>query len=121
MEEGLCQPWSADLRAQPGGLPLLQHTLSELFARRQRAVCSRVRPMLSSAASLAHWPAAPKRSMGLDDAAQAAARQLFLRLVVPGEVGEDTRRRTRRSELAAAGLEQGQSSRSSRSLAERAC
>jgi WD40 repeat protein/serine/threonine protein kinase/DNA-binding XRE family transcriptional regulator len=101
LEEGLVAALVAEVGAQPGGLPLLQHTLSELFARRQGRILTRAAyaAIGGVAGSLARSAEAIYDT--LDQAAQAAARQLFLRLVVPGEGGEDTRRRVLKSELTA--------------------
>ncbi len=103
LEEGLVAALVAEVGAQPGALPLLQHTLSELFARRQgrRLTRAAYAAIGGVAGSLAR--SAEAIYDGLDEAARAAARQLFLRLVVPGEGGEDTRRRARRAELAGLG------------------
>jgi hypothetical protein len=94
LEEGLAEAVVADVADQPGGLPLLQYALTELFERR-----------------LANWMtlesyqeiggvqgALGRRAEGLyadfDQAGQEATRHLFLRLVTLGEGVEDTRRQT---------------------------
>ncbi|HSH78852.1 MAG TPA: adenylate/guanylate cyclase domain-containing protein, partial [Herpetosiphonaceae bacterium] len=86
---------------QPGVLPLLQHALTELFERRQ----GRRLTLAAYRASGGVLGALPRRAeeiyAGLGATEQAAARQLFLRLITLGEGVEDTRRRVKRLELAA--------------------
>ncbi|HMQ34093.1 MAG TPA: WD40 repeat domain-containing protein, partial [Chloroflexaceae bacterium] len=103
LEEGLAARIIADVGGQPGVLPLLQHALNELFARREGRALT-----LAAYRAIGGVTGALARSAeaifdGLDGAAQDVARHVFLRLVTPGEGTEDTRRRARRSELAAAG------------------
>ena len=89
----------ADVADQPGALPLLQYALTELAERAEDGVLSldayrrigRVSGALARRAEQLFEP--------LNEAAQDACRQLFLRLVTLGEGTEDTRRRVRRSEL----------------------
>ena len=87
------------LGTNPGGLPLLQYTLTELFERRQGI-------QLTNAAyedfggvlgALGHR--ADEIYNQLEPGEKECARQLFLRLVTLGEGTEDTRRRVQRSEL----------------------
>jgi WD40 repeat protein/serine/threonine protein kinase len=91
----------AEVVAQPGALPLLQYALTELFERRDGAslTSEAYREIGGVSAAL------PRRAEDLyrrmNQAGQAAARQLFLRLITLGTDGsEDTRRRVLRSELA---------------------
>jgi len=100
-EAGLVAAILDEVRDQLGALPLLQYALSELFLRRKdrelklsafRAMGG-VRGALAGRAESAYFE--------LDGAAHGAARQLFLRLTTLGEGSEDTRRRTRQSEILA--------------------
>jgi WD40 repeat protein/DNA-binding SARP family transcriptional activator len=91
----------AEVTAQPGALPLLQYALTEMFERRDGAslTSEAYREIGGVSAAL------PRRAENLyrrmNQAGQAAARQLFLRLITLGSDGsKDARRRVLRSELA---------------------
>jgi len=89
----------ADVKDQPGSLPLLQYALTELFERRQgnRITYEAYRSLGGLLGVLGRR--AEETFAGLEQGGQATARQLFLRLVALGEGTEDTRRRALRSEL----------------------
>ncbi|MFQ3633017.1 helix-turn-helix domain-containing protein [Roseiflexus sp.] len=89
----------AESERRPGALPLLQYTLTELFERRAGTVLNLAsyRAIGGIAGALTHR--ADELYLSLDDAARAAARQLFLRLVHIGETAETTRRRAYEAEL----------------------
>jgi WD40 repeat protein/DNA-binding SARP family transcriptional activator len=99
VEPGLATALVADTVQQPGALPLLQFALMELFERRgdhtlalaDYQALGGVEGVLEGRAEAVYG--------GLAEAGQAAARQLFLRLVTLGEGVEDTRRRALLSEL----------------------
>lgn len=84
---------------QPGGLPLFQYALTQLFDERAGDVLTKaaldgmggMRGILARRAEDVHD--------GLDESQRALARQVFLRLVVLGEGAQDTRRRVSRREL----------------------
>ena len=99
LEDGLTAVLTADVAAQPGGLPLLQHTLAELFAQRNGRLLTHAayQTIGGVAGSLAQC--AENTFQALDSPTQHAARQTFLRLVVEGENHEPTRRRLPQSEL----------------------
>jgi WD40 repeat protein len=102
LEPGLAAEIVAEVQDQPGTLPLLQYALTELFERRQQATLTlqAYRKIGGVAGALARR--AEALYQGLDPAGQAAARQLFLRLLTLGEEGaDDTRRRVLRAELGA--------------------
>jgi WD40 repeat protein/DNA-binding SARP family transcriptional activator len=102
LEPGLVAEVVAEVQDQPGTLPLLQYALTELFERRRHATLTlrAYREVGGVAGALARR--AEALYQGLDPAGRAAARQLFLRLLVVGEEGAaDTRRRVLRAELAA--------------------
>ncbi len=88
-----------DVGSQPGSLPLLQYALTELFDRQQgrRLTLATYNEIGGIAGALGRR--AEELYQALSAESQAAARQLFLRLVTLGEGSEDTRRRARRSEL----------------------
>jgi WD40 repeat protein/DNA-binding XRE family transcriptional regulator len=99
LEPGLVNSIVHDVGEQPGTLPLLQYALTELFERREGRLLSLAAYQASGGVSGALARRAEELYAGLDPAGQEAARQLFLRLVTPGEGGEDTRRRVLRAEL----------------------
>ena len=98
-EQGLVAKMIAEVTDQPGSLPLLQYALTELFERRDGTTMTlrAYRELGSVTGALAGRAEGIYRDM--DPAHQDAARQLFARLITPGEGTEDTRRRARRSEL----------------------
>jgi WD40 repeat protein/DNA-binding SARP family transcriptional activator/energy-coupling factor transporter ATP-binding protein EcfA2 len=100
LEPRLAAEIVAEVLDQPGTLPLLQHALTELFERRQRAALTLQAYREVGGVAGALTRRAEALYEGLDGAGQAAARQLFLRLLTVGEGGaEDTRRRVLRAEL----------------------
>ncbi len=99
-EPGLEARLAADVADQPGALPLLQYTLTELFKRREGTTLTLDGYRALGGVDGALGQRAEELYASLDPGAQAAARQLFLRLVALGEGTSDTRRRVLRSELA---------------------
>jgi hypothetical protein len=98
LEDGLAATIVRDLGDQPGILPLLQYTLTELFERREGRTLT-----LSAYQEIGGVRGALARRAEdlygeLDPAEKEAARHLFLRLVTLGEGFEDTRRRVSREE-----------------------
>jgi WD40 repeat protein/DNA-binding SARP family transcriptional activator len=99
LDPGLVARLVADVADQPGGLPLLQYALTELFDQRQGSTLTTAayRDIGGIAGALA------RRAEGifdsLSDRARDVARHLFLRLVTFGEGAEDTRRRVLLAEL----------------------
>ncbi len=102
-EEGLEARIAADVADEPGALPLLQYTLTELFDRRVGPTLTLDGYRAVGGVRGALGQRAEELYAGMDPDAQAAARQLFLRLVALGEGTGDTRRRVLRSELTAIG------------------
>ncbi|MEA3440198.1 MAG: hypothetical protein U9R58_07940 [Chloroflexota bacterium] len=84
---------------QPGGLPLLQYSLTELFERREgnRLTIRAYEDFGGVMGALGYR--AEEIYATLDSPGKDAARQVFLRLVTLGEGVEDTRRRIERIEL----------------------
>jgi WD40 repeat protein len=98
-EGGLAETLLRDVQAEPGALPLLQHTLLELWGRREghRLTFAAYREIGGIQGAIAHR--AESIYAGFDAAQQAITRRVMLRLTQPGEGTEDTRRRARKSEL----------------------
>ncbi|KPV52166.1 hypothetical protein SE17_17085, partial [Kouleothrix aurantiaca] len=87
----------SDVGEQPGALPLLQYALTEVFERRNGRTLT-LTPYRGSGGVLgALARRAEEIFTSLNEAEQAVAQQLFLRLVTLGEGVEDTRRRVRRT------------------------
>jgi WD40 repeat protein/DNA-binding SARP family transcriptional activator len=99
-EPGLVDLILRDIRDQPGSLPLLSHALLETWRRRRGRILT-----LNSYAESGSVHGGIARTaetvyqQGLDDAQQAIARQIFLRLTELGEDAPETRRRAQVSEL----------------------
>jgi DNA-binding SARP family transcriptional activator/WD40 repeat protein len=99
VESALVPQIAADVTEQPGGLPLLEYALTELFDRRDdgRLTLQAYREIGGvggALASSAEHLYATRHETGRD-----AVRQLFLRLVTLGEGTADTRRRVSLSEF----------------------
>jgi len=92
---------AADVKAQPGALPLLQYALTELFDHRENAMLAQESYRRIGGVSGALARRAEDLYASLDEHGKEATRQLFLRLVtLAGEGGgADTRRRILRAEL----------------------
>jgi WD40 repeat protein/serine/threonine protein kinase/DNA-binding XRE family transcriptional regulator len=99
LDDGLAAALVADVANQPGVLPLLQHSLSELFTRRQGRLLTRAAYQESGGVSGALANSAERLVSGFNADHQALVRQIFLRLTTPGEGADDTRRRTPLAEL----------------------
>lgn len=99
MESGLLSEIIADIYGQPGGLPLLQYALTDLFEHREGRTLTRKAYASIGGVRGALGRRAEQIYSGLTAAGQAAAQQIFLRLTSVGEGSEDTRRRVSLSEL----------------------
>lgn len=102
VESELIVEMISDVKAEPGALPLLQYTLRELFEMLQGKTTLTLdlyRESHGIRGALARR--ADEVYQGLSNDGQRIAEQVFLRLVTLGEGTEDTRRRTRYSELMA--------------------
>ncbi len=88
-----------DTENRPGALPLLQYTLTELYAGRSSASISLADYRAMGGLSGALLQRADGLYSGLGSSAREATRQVFLRLVNVGEDAEDTRRRVPLNEL----------------------
>jgi ABC-type sugar transport system substrate-binding protein/DNA-binding CsgD family transcriptional regulator len=101
VEPGLVAAMVADVSQQPGGLPLLQYTLTELFDNRSDGALTLEAYHAIGGVTGALARRADGLYQALHLAGQETARQMFLRLVTLGEGVEDTRRRVLQSELLA--------------------
>lgn len=88
-----------DVGNHPGALPFLQFALTEVFSRREGRQLSLEAYTISGGVKAALVNRADNLFMHFNSMCQAAARQLFLRLITLGEGTEDTRRRVRHTEL----------------------
>lgn len=84
---------------QPGGLPLMEYTLTQLFeaASGGPLTLEAYRRLGGVAGSLGRWP--EQVVAGMDATAHEAVRRIFLRLVSIDESGRPTRRRVPVTEL----------------------
>ena len=99
LEPGLMAAMLAEVSDEPGALPLLQYALTELFQRREGNTLTLEAHRAIGGVSGALSGRAEELYEASDDAAKEATRQLFLRLVTPGEGTEDARRRVTRDEI----------------------
>jgi WD40 repeat protein/transcriptional regulator with XRE-family HTH domain len=102
LEPGLVARIIQDVGDQPGTLPLLQYTLTELYERREDRRLTRAAYEASGGVFGSLARRAESLYSGLSGAEQSEARQFFLRLVTPGDSAEDTRRRVLLAELRSA-------------------
>lgn len=102
LEAGLAAAIVHDVADQPGALPLMQYALSELYERRDGRRMTLAAYQASGGVRGALARRAEHVYTGLNVAEQIEARNLFLRLVTPGESAADTRRRVSLSELLSA-------------------
>lgn len=98
-EHGLVARIISDVNQQPGALPLMQFALTELFDKRDGYVLKTETYMASGGVLGALARRAENLYITLDSYSQAAAQQMFLRLVSLTDGTEDTRRRVTRTEL----------------------
>jgi len=103
-EPGLASLIVAEALGLRAALPLLQFTLAQLFERRDpggRISADAYRSIGGITGALAAQAESVYAAMSDDE--RVAARRLMLRLVVPGDGNEDSRRRVRHGELSADG------------------
>ncbi|MCE6995061.1 XRE family transcriptional regulator [Saccharothrix sp. S26] len=101
LENALVARLIADVAAQPGALPLASHVLVETWRRRRGAVLTLAG--YEDAGGVEHALARTAEQVydALPEHEKPVARQVFQRLVAPGDGTEDTRRRAARAELEA--------------------
>ena len=101
IEAGVVDEIIRDVSDQPGGLPLLQYALTDLFNRRSADVLT-LAEYRSSGGVLGALAARAEELFGeLSSDGRQAMHQAFLRLVTVDEGTDDVRRRVSRAELAA--------------------
>lgn len=105
VEPGLASESVRDVSDQPGGLPLLEYALTELFHRRADGRLTLDAYHASGGVLGALGRRAEELLAVYDEAGRAAVRQVFLRLVAVEEGTTDTRRRIPRTELHGLGLD----------------
>jgi WD40 repeat protein/DNA-binding SARP family transcriptional activator len=93
VDPGLVAAVVADLKENPGALPLLQYSLTEAFDRRSTDALTGDDYQAVGGLRGALGGRAAQISADLTADQRAAARQVMLRLVNPGEGGTDVRRR----------------------------
>lgn len=89
----------AEVKEQPGSLPLLQYALSELFDARHGTHITQETYQELGGVRGALARRAEEIYQGLNEEQREAVKQLFLRLITLGEGTEDTRRRALLSEV----------------------
>ncbi len=99
-EEGLIDTILDDAGSSPGSLPLLEYALLELWERRRGTMLTLEGYRDAGGVSGALAKRAEDVVAELSPAEQELARRTLLRLTMPGEGTEDTRRRAPLSELA---------------------
>ncbi|MCO8273888.1 hypothetical protein M1L60_25145 [Actinoplanes sp. TRM 88003] len=99
LETALVARLVADVAGQPAALPLVSHTLAETWRRRRGMTLTLTG--YEDAGGIRHALArtAEQTYDELGERDRAAAQRLFLRLVVPGDGTQDTKRRVPRAEL----------------------
>ncbi|MEA2009453.1 MAG: protein kinase [Actinomycetota bacterium] len=98
-ERGLVDRIVGEVKHQPGALPLLEFSLTELFEHRDTDLLTLDAYETSGGVLGALGRRAESTYTNLDAEGQKAARETFLRLVNVTESGRDTRRRVRLTEL----------------------
>ena len=98
-EAGLVEQLWADTAAEPGGLPLLQHTLLELWERRKDDKLTFAAYQTSGGVKGAVAQRADTLLAALTPAQQAIMRRVMVRLTRLGDETADTRRRANLTEL----------------------
>jgi DNA-binding SARP family transcriptional activator/WD40 repeat protein len=104
LEPGLVTRIVDDVKDEPGGLPLMQYALTELFAARQHDTLTLDGYHRTGGVIGALGRRAEEIYQHLSDDGKEATRHLFLRLVSVDELADDTRRRVRQTELRALGI-----------------
>ena len=99
LEEGLADAILDDVERSPGALPLLEHAMVELWARRRGSLLTLEGYRAAGGVGGALAQRAEEAYAALDGSEQAVARRLLLRLTEPGHGTEDTRRRAPMHEL----------------------
>jgi WD40 repeat protein/transcriptional regulator with XRE-family HTH domain len=117
-EPGLVDTIAEEVAGEPGALPLLEHALLEVWARRQGRVLTLEGYRASGGVQGALAQRADSIFLSLDPHEQEIAREVLLRLTEPGETTEDTRRRATMDELVASASERELTERVTLALAD---
>lgn len=99
LQEGLTAVLVVAVNEQPAALPLLQYALTELFQRRNGRLLTHAAYESIGGVSGALVQQAEATYLALEPVAQAATRQIFLRLVTLQEGGGEIRQRVPQAEL----------------------
>lgn len=99
LQEGLTAVLVAAVNEQPGALPLLQYALTGLFQQRDGRLLTHAAYENIGGVPGALVQQAEATYLALEPAAQAATRQIFLRLVALQEGGGEIRQRVPQAEL----------------------
>jgi WD40 repeat protein/DNA-binding SARP family transcriptional activator len=104
VEPALVERIATESTQQPGALPLVQHTMAELFEERETNVITLAAfdEMGGLAGSVGRR--AEAIFAALDERARDDTRRVFIRLVTVSDNHDDTRRRVRRTELERLGI-----------------
>lgn len=105
VEPGLVPRIVEDVQQEPGGLPLLQYAMTELFESRDGDVLTIDAYERLGGVGGALANRAEELYVGLTPEGRAVAQQMFLRLVTVDPHTEDTRRRIRQSEVTGLGFD----------------
>jgi DNA-binding SARP family transcriptional activator/WD40 repeat protein len=105
LEPGLVNLIVRDVEDQPGGLPLLQYALTELYASRRGDVLTIDAYTATGGVQAALGRRAEEVYAALPPTGRAAAEQVFLRLVTVDENGAAGRRRVLQTELKGLGID----------------
>jgi DNA-binding SARP family transcriptional activator/WD40 repeat protein len=102
-EDGLVSQIVSEVAGQPGGLPLLQYALTELFDARDTDLLRLAAYRRSGGVHGALGRRAEEIYEGLGPVERSSIREALLRMVTVDEGSDDLRRRVRRSDLAGIG------------------
>lgn len=99
LQSGLAQRIIEDTQKQAGSLPLIQHALMELWNRRDSRVLTHHTYEEIGGVVGALEKRAEETFLRLNESEQKLCRQVFLRLVEPGDATNDTKRQATLSEV----------------------
>ena len=100
LEPGLVDLLVRDVAGEPGALPLLSHALAETYERREGPVLTTAGYRAVGGVQGAVARAADEVVDSLPPEGRKAARDLFMRLVIPTETSDPIRQRVPRADLA---------------------
>ncbi len=107
LEPGLAGEIVGDVVSRPGGLPLMQYALTDLFERSDGQRMTRAGYGAIGGVGGALGRRAEEIYAALDEEGRATSRQVFLHLVAAGPAGEPAARRIPRAELRSIGTAAG--------------